>query len=122
MLAMTLKVFNIKKEFSRKFENLIHKNIGGYEQLKKQSVWNKIKFLLLFTLKTPWWLIVKPFGWIFVIQTYYKGEIYFHNEQFENISKNFCKVITIKIRSIPLFIFPWILTEKDIDMLIEKYA
>ncbi|ASV44315.1 hypothetical protein PBI_SCTP2_300 [Salicola phage SCTP-2] len=74
----------------------------------------RIKFFLLFIAKTPWWLLIKPFGWFIVIRTHYQGEVYYFNgevDRFNNLKKH----VTIKLRRIPLIKFPWYYTEKDLD-------
>jgi len=83
------------------------------QHFKPSQAWYRIPWLwLVMAIKTPWWILIKPFGCVYSHTVYLKGRCILINGDLTEY--DFKKRVTHKLLGIPFFFHPSSkLTAKD---------
>lgn len=104
-------------------------NFGGYrkywklyKQPRKQylsilptlSRKDQIKLKVVFSIKTIWWLLIKPIGSAYSYKVRYEGEYVTENSKLFSKNMDVEKTITHKLLDVPFFSHKWPINTSDI--------
>jgi hypothetical protein len=73
-----------------------------------------------FALKTPWWIIIKPFGVVYSKKVTYKGEFVVINDNLDLDTFDVKKSIVHRLFYIPVFMSPWFINQEDMDFILKR--
>lgn len=93
--------------------------------IKTLSLKQSFEMWFIFILKTPWWLVIKPFGCMYSYTQTLKGDFYYFVDPYTETKtideKRFRvkKYVTHKLFRIPVFKHQYIITKEDRDKLVQ---
>lgn len=93
--------------------------------MKTLSLKQSFEMWITFIFKTPWWVVIKPFGCMYSYTKTLKGDFYYFEDPYTGTKtideKRFRvkKYVTHKLFRIPVFKHRYIITKEDRDKLVQ---